>query len=80
MEMRTIRLLRRHTRAGQEYAIGVQLVIPKRDAEWLVEQKIADPVGWQFAGSTSEVRAPVQSAGSAKSLVPARKGCCGHRW
>ncbi len=87
MQMRTIRLLRSHTHAGRKYEPGAQLSLNDRTAAWLIDQGVAEAVGWTreraaLRVAPSEVRAsdPTRTP-EAKAATPAlRRSCCGPNW
>lgn len=81
MEMKTVRLVRRHTHAGRVYEPGAQLSIAKRQAEWLISQGVATG---QAAAIPAELAAPggaAETRPAQVTKVPMRTGgCCGGRW
>jgi hypothetical protein len=85
MEMRTVRLVRRHTHAGRTYEPGAQLSITKKLADWLIAQGVASGLG--APRPAAELSAPaVEETELASPATPITKvpmrtgGCCGGRW
>lgn len=44
MRKRKVRLLQPHTHGGVKYPIGRTLIVNELQAEWMINQKIAEPV------------------------------------
>lgn len=81
MEMRTVRLVRRHTHAGRVYEPGAQLSIAKRQADWLVAQGVAVIPAAAARAELSRPADVVEAQPTQVTKVPMRTGgCCGGRW
>ena len=63
-ELRSVRLLQWHKHAGEKYPPGRELPLPKRIAEWLVSQNVAE---WTSTPARAALVRP-----------PVRR-CCGGR-
>lgn len=81
MEMRTVRLVRRHTHAGRVYEPGAQLSIAKRQADWLVAQGVAVSPTAVVLAELAAPAAVAEALPTQVTKVPMRTGgCCGGRW
>jgi hypothetical protein len=77
--MQTIRLLKPHQHAGQTWPAGTQISMRKRQADWLIEQGVAQAV--ESKHSSKPVAAllsppasnPPETARASKPFRP----CCG---
>jgi len=86
MQMKTVRITAAdgHKHAGRKVPKGTQLVMREAAADWLVEQGVAEPVGWNAtrAALLTPPAAPLVNKPKtpAPAKAPARTGCRGCGW